>query len=64
MAKAKEKKVRITLKRSNIGRLQKQIDTIKALGLTKIGQSKEFVDTPTLQGMIKVVAHMIEVEEI
>ena len=37
--------------------------TVAALGLKKIGQSKEFVDCATLQGQLKVVSHLVKVEK-
>ena len=37
--------------------------TIAALGLHKIGQSKEFKDSQTLQGMLTKVAHLVKVEK-
>jgi len=55
--------VKITLVKSTIGCLKNQIATVKALGLHKIGQSKEFENTPALQGMINVVSHLIKVEQ-
>lgn len=64
MAKSKKEELKITLKKSTIGCLKKQILTVKALGLSKIGQSKVFVKNDCLQGMIKVVSHLISVEEI
>lgn len=57
-------KVRITLVKSTIGALKKQKATMEALGLRKIRQSKEFEDSATLQGMIKVVNHLIKVETV
>jgi len=57
-------KLRITQKRSIIKRLEKQKRTIKALGL---GRPNRFVihnDTPQIRGMIRVVQHLVEVEEI
>ena len=53
------KTVMITLKKSPIGCLPKQRATLKALGLTKVEkENNEFI-----QGMIKVVGHLIKVEE-
>jgi len=64
MAKAKEKKVRITLTKSVIGTLPAQRRTVKALGLRKIGSSVEHVATPSTMGMVNVISHMVKVEEI
>ena len=54
-------KVSITLKKSPIGCLPNQRKTLKALGLTKINKTVEY--NPTTQGMIRVVGHLVTVEE-
>lgn len=57
--------LKITLKRSLIGRPKKQHNTIKTLGLTKkINSSNVLPDTETTRNTIKVVQHLVEVEEI
>ena len=55
--------VKVTLVKSISGRLKNQQATVAALGLHKIGQSKEFKDSPTLQGMLTKVAHLVKVEK-
>lgn len=57
-------KLKITLTKSTNKALEKQVRTIEALGLRKIGQSVEKEDVATVRGMIRVVAHMVKVEEI
>lgn len=65
MAKQKEaKQLKITLKRSTIGRLQNQKDTVRALGLRKVSHSVVHRDTPAIRGMINRVSHLVEVEEL
>jgi large subunit ribosomal protein L30 len=59
---ANEKKVRITLVRSPIGFSYKHKATVRALGLRKIRQTVEQVDTPQLRGMLAKVARLVEVE--
>jgi len=54
-------KIKIQLKRSNIGKTEKQRQTVEALGLRKIGQIVEKEDTPQIRGMINKVSHMVEV---
>ncbi|MBB5236266.1 large subunit ribosomal protein L30 [Deinococcus budaensis] len=54
--------IKVTLKRSVIGRPQNQVQTVRALGLRKIGDSREVNDTPATRGMIKTVQHLLEVE--
>lgn len=58
------KKLEITLKKSLIGRNQKQRDNIKALGLKKIGQTVVHDDTPIIRGMIKKTDFMLDVKEV
>ncbi len=61
---AKAKKLEITLKKSTIGRLEKQKRTIEALGLKKIGSVVVKDDNPAMRGMIFVVKHLVDVKEI
>jgi len=56
--------LKITLRRSTIGRVPKHRRTIKALGLHKRGRSVIHPDTPQIRGMIRQVGFMVEVEEI
>ena len=62
-AQKKEKVVRITLVRSPIGNPQPQKDTVKALGLKKMNQTVEHLDSKTLRGMIAKIIHLVKVEE-
>ncbi|MGH2669669.1 MAG: 50S ribosomal protein L30 [Actinomycetota bacterium] len=55
--------LKITQKRSSIGRPPDQRRTLRALGLRKIGQSVQKPDSPDLRGMLFKVQHLIEVEE-
>jgi len=57
-------KIRIKLVRSLIGSLPKQRATVRALGLGKIGSSVEQEANPAILGMVKVVSHLVSVEEI
>ncbi len=57
-------KVKVTLVKSTIGALKNQKATVEALGFKKIGQSKEFTVSDTLNGMIKKVNHLVKVEKI
>jgi large subunit ribosomal protein L30 len=58
------KKIRITLKRSVIGRPKTQRATIEALGIKKLNGSVEKEATPQILGMVRSVSHLVEVEEI
>ena len=54
-------KLLITQRRSRNGSDQRQRDTLRSLGLRRIGQSVEHDDTPQIRGMIAKVAHLVEV---
>ena len=56
--------LKITLKKGLCGAKKGQIATVKALGLHKIGSSVEQKDNEAIQGMIKKVSHLLEVEEV
>jgi len=43
---------------------KKQIRTVQALGLKKIGEVKIHKDNPAISGMIRVVAHLVKVEKV
>lgn len=57
------KMLKVTLKRSLIGRPEKQRRIIKALGLRKINHSVMHKDTPEIRGMIHKTSHMLDVIE-
>jgi len=56
--------VQITLMKSPIGYKETQRGTLRALGLRRINQTVEHVDSPTLRGMIASVSHLVEVIEV
>jgi large subunit ribosomal protein L30 len=55
--------IRLTQRKSRNGSDQKQVNTLRSLGLRRIGQTVEINDTPQARGMIAKVAHLVEVEE-
>lgn len=57
-------RIKITLKKSLIGRLDAHIATAKALGLSKIGKSVEHNDSPQIKGMVKKIEYLLNVEEV
>ena len=57
-------KLKITQRKSAIGRNQRQKLTIRALGIRRMHQSVLHDDTPQIRGMIAKVRHLVEVEEI
>ena len=56
--------LRITQIKSAIGYKPKAKLTLAALGLKKINQIVEKVDTPQIRGMIKKIDYLIKVEEV
>jgi large subunit ribosomal protein L30 len=55
--------ITITLKHSAIGRAQDQKDTVKALGFTKLHQTLVKENSPAIRGMVRKIAHLVEVKE-
>ena len=60
----KMSKVKITLKRSLIGQGHKSRETIKSLGLKKINSTVERDMDDSLEGMLRVVNHLVSIEEL
>jgi large subunit ribosomal protein L30 len=56
-------KLRITLVRSPIGYAEDQKRTVRALGLRRMHQTVEQVDSPVIRGMVSKVKHLVKVEE-
>ncbi len=56
--------LKVTQVRSTGGRKQEQRGTMRALGIKRIGHSVVHDDKPEIRGMIRVVEHLVEVEEI
>jgi large subunit ribosomal protein L30 len=55
--------VRVTQVKSGNGADRRQLDTLRSIGLRKIGQTVEQRDTPQLRGMVHAVRHLVKVEE-
>jgi large subunit ribosomal protein L30 len=56
--------VRLTLRRSLIGRPQEQRRIAWALGLRRIGASRVHVLTPGLEGALRKVQHLVVAEPV
>ena len=63
MAKAKAKTIKVRLTKSVHGRLQNHKACVAGLGLRRIGDSVEVLDTPSNRGMINKAYYMLQVEE-
>jgi large subunit ribosomal protein L30 len=55
--------LRITQVKSRNGANQRQLDTLRSIGLRKIGHTVEQQDSPQLRGMVHAVRHLVKVEE-
>lgn len=55
--------IKVTLKKSGIGRNKYFTKVLKGLGLTKLHKTVELKDSPEIRGMVQKVVHMVEVEE-
>jgi large subunit ribosomal protein L30 len=58
-----DKKLKITQVRSLNGVTPRQRDSLRTLGLGRIGRSTERGDDPTVRGLIRTVSHLVEVED-
>jgi large subunit ribosomal protein L30 len=53
----------VTQKRSRNGSNRRQLDTLRSLGLRRIGHTVEVSDTPQARGMLHAVRHLVTVAE-
>jgi large subunit ribosomal protein L30 len=55
------RRVKVTLVKSTIGFGKKQAAVVQGMGLRRIRDTVELIDTPAMRGMIHKVRHMVEV---
>ena len=55
--------MKVTQVRSSNGADRKQRDTLRSLGLRRIGHTGEVNDTPQSRGMVHAVRHLVTVDE-
>jgi large subunit ribosomal protein L30 len=55
--------IKVTLKRSGIGRNKYFTKVLNGLGLRRLHQTVALQDTPEIRGMINKVCHMVTVED-
>jgi large subunit ribosomal protein L30 len=60
---AAAKTLRVTQHRSRNGCDKSQLATLRSLGLRRINQTVEVVDTPQSRGMLHKIRHLVHVEE-
>ncbi len=56
--------LRVTQVKSTISHIARNRDTIRALGLKRIGHSVIIPDNPATRGMVRQVRFLVEVEEL
>ena len=54
----------ITLRKSPIGRPPEHRLTLKTLGLTRLQKTVRHKETPALAGMVRQIAHLVEVRQV
>jgi large subunit ribosomal protein L30 len=57
-------RLRLTQVGSSIGQSPRHRGTLRALGLGRIGKTREHDETPALAGMLRKVRHLVKVEQI
>ncbi len=55
--------LRVTQRKSRNGCDKRQLDTLRSLGLRRIGHTVEHADSPQVCGMLHKVRHLVEVKE-
>ena len=58
------KRLKVRQVRSRIGGKQNQRDTLRSLGLKRIGDVVVKEDRPEIRGMVSTVSHLVTVEEV
>ena len=61
-AKAKKATLHVRQIKSGIGFSGQQNATLKALGLGKVGRSRDLPDNPAVRGMLAKIPHLLSVE--
>lgn len=56
-------RLRVTLVRSMIGRPERHRQVLRGMGLTRLNQTVELEDTPSIRGMVHKVSHLVTAEE-
>ena len=55
--------LKVTQFKSKNGSDKSQLDTLRSLGLRRIGHTVEVNDSPQIRGMLHKVRHLVEVDE-
>jgi large subunit ribosomal protein L30 len=57
-------RLKVTQVRSGIGGKQNQRETLRSLGLKRIGDVVVKEDRPEIRGMVNAIPHLVAVEEV
>lgn len=57
-------RLKVTQKKSEIGGTSNQRNTLRSLGLKRIGDTVVKEDRPEIRGMVNMVSHLVVVEEV
>jgi len=55
--------LQVTQRRSSVGSNKRQLDTLRSLGLRRIGHTVEVKDCEQARGMVHAVRHLVEVHD-
>jgi large subunit ribosomal protein L30 len=55
--------LRVTQFKSRNGSDKRQLDTLRSLGLRRIGHTVDVKDTPQARGMVHRVRHLVKIDE-
>jgi large subunit ribosomal protein L30 len=55
--------VKVTQVKSKNGADQRQRDTLRSLGLRRIGHTVEVKDTPQARGMVHRIRHLVRIDD-
>lgn len=55
--------LKVTQLKSKVGSDKRQLDTLRSIGLRRIGHAVQVNDTPQMRGMLHKVRHLVKVEE-
>ena len=59
-----DKKLKITMVKSYIGRPEKQRQILRGMGLGRLNKTVLLEDTPEVRGMINKVSHLVFMQEV
>ncbi len=55
--------LKVTQRKSKNGADRRQLDTLRSIGLRRVGHTVQVGDTPQMRGMLHKVRHLVEVDQ-